>query len=106
MPVLPDQSSHPTLARECGLQRPGPGWWAWLRDTHATLANVLVTVGFVALHLRSQPLAWALAVAAPSLVLGHLRERFGSVWPAMLVHVIYNAGFGLTAWLFAMPLPG
>jgi membrane protease YdiL (CAAX protease family) len=169
MSFLPDQSSHPTLARECGLQRPGPGWWAWLRDTHAmlallaavpvwlalalwagaymryptgvwawaslllvqpvleelvfrgilqgqalrlmalngeprrlgpvTLANVLVTVGFVALHLRSQPLAWALAVAGPSLVLGHLRERLGSVWPAMLVHVIYNAGFGLTAWL-------
>jgi membrane protease YdiL (CAAX protease family) len=176
MPILPDQSSHPTLVRECGLQRPRQGWWAWLRDTHAilallaavpvwlalalwagaymrypagmwawgslllvqpvleelvfrgilqgqalrlmalngeprrlgpvTLANVLVTVGFVALHLRAQPLAWALAVAGPSLVLGHLRERLGSVWPAMLVHVIYNAGFGLTAWLVAMQLPG
>ena len=169
MPILPDQSSHPTLAQECGLQRPGPGWWAWLSDTHATLAllaavpvwlalalsvgeymrypagmwawaslllvqpvleelvfrgilqgqvlrlmslngeprrlgpvtlaNVLVTVGFVALHLRAQASGWALAVAGPSLVLGHLRERFGSVWPAMLVHAFYNAGFGLTAWL-------
>lgn len=64
-----------------------------------TLANVLVTAGFVALHLRNQPLAWALAVAAPSLVFGHLRERYASVWPAVLVHAIYNAGFGLTAWL-------
>ena len=64
-----------------------------------TLANVLVSVGFVALHLRAQPLAWALAVAVPSLVLGHLRERMGSVWPAVLVHAIYNAGLGLTAWL-------
>ena len=64
-----------------------------------TLANVLVTVAFVALHLRAQPLAWALAVAAPSLVLGHLRERMGSVWPPVLVHMVYNAGFGLTAWL-------
>lgn len=164
------------LAEECGLQRPDPGWWAWLRDPHAalallaavpvwlglalwvgssmrhptglwawtsfllvqpvleelvfrgmlqgqalrlstrqgqplrlgpvTLANVLVTLGFVALHLRAQPLAWALAVAGPSLVLGHLRERFGSVWPAMLVHAVYNAGFGLTAWLVSMLLPG
>jgi membrane protease YdiL (CAAX protease family) len=59
---------------------------------------VLVTVAFVLLHLRAQPLAWALAVAAPSLVFGHLRERFGSVWPAVLVHAVYNAGFGLTAW--------
>lgn len=64
-----------------------------------SLANVLVTVGFVALHLRAQPLAWALAVAVPSLVLGHLRERFSSVWPAVAVHAFYNAGFGLTAWL-------
>jgi uncharacterized protein len=64
-----------------------------------TMANMLVTVGFVALHLRAQPLAWALAVAAPSLVLGHLRERTGSVWPTVVVHAFYNAGFGLTAWL-------
>lgn len=64
-----------------------------------TVANVLVTVGFVALHMRAQPLGWALAVAAPSLVLGHLRERTGSVWPPVLVHAFYNAGFGATAWL-------
>lgn len=63
-----------------------------------TQANALVTVAFVLLHLRAQPLAWALAVAGPSLVLGHLRERFASVWPAVLVHAVYNAGFGLTAW--------
>lgn len=165
------------LAQECGLQRPDPGWWAWLRDPHAalallaavpvwlglalwvgptnlhypagllawtsfvmfqpvleelvfrgilqgqalrlsirqgqplrlgpfTLANVLVTVSFVALHLRAQPLAWALAVAVPSLVLGHLRERLASVWPAILVHAVYNAGFGLAAWLTSMSTPG
>ena len=166
-------SPHPTLARECGLQRPGAGWWAWLRDPHGslallaavpvwlvllwwgnghlrhpvgllawasfvlfqpmleelvfrgilqgqalrlttrhgrvrrlgpvTLANVLVTLAFVALHLRAQPLAWALAVAGPSLVFGHLRERFDSVWPAMLVHAVYNAGFGVAAWLVVIP---
>jgi uncharacterized protein len=64
-----------------------------------SVANVLVTVAFVALHLRVQPLAWALAVAVPSLVFGHLRERFASAWPAVLVHGVYNAGFALTAWL-------
>lgn len=169
MTLLPDPFSPPTLTQECGLQRPGPGWWAWLWDPHGmlallaavpiwlalalwvgqamhhpagvlawfsfiviqpvleelvfrgilqgqalrlssrhgqalrlgpfTLANVLVTMGFVALHLRAQPLAWALAVAGPSLVLGHLRERMASVWPAMLVHAYYNAGFGLAALL-------
>ena len=171
MSFLSDQSSRlrSTLAEVYGLKRPGPGWWAWLRDTHATLAllaavpvwlalalwasayiyhpdcmwawislvlvqpvleelvfrgilqgqalrllcsngeprrlgpvtlaNVLVTAGFVALHFPAQPLVWALAVAGPSLVLGHLRERFRSVWPAVLVHAIYNTGLGLAAWL-------
>jgi len=64
-----------------------------------SLANLGVTLGFVALHLPAQPLAWALAVAVPSLVLGHLRDRTASVWPCILVHVTYNAGFALTAWL-------
>lgn len=70
-----------------------------LRLGPVSVANALATVAFVALHLIAQPMAWALAVAAPSLVFGHLRERFASVWPAVLVHVFYNAGFGLAAWL-------
>ena len=62
-----------------------------------TMANILVTAVFVALHLQAQPMAWALAVAVPSLVLGHLRERLASAWPSVLVHAFYNTGFGLTA---------
>lgn len=72
---------------------------ALIRLGPVTLANVLVTLAFVALHLRSQPLYWALAVAGPSLVSGHVRERFDSVWPAVLLHAVYNGGFGVTAWL-------
>lgn len=63
-----------------------------------TWANALTTLAFVALHLSAQPLVWALAVALPSLVLGHLRERFASVWPAVGLHMIYNAGFALAGW--------
>jgi uncharacterized protein len=63
-----------------------------------TLANAGATAVFVLWHLPSQPLGWTLAVALPSLVFGHLRDRSGSVLPAMLVHIIYNTGFGLTAW--------
>lgn len=70
-----------------------------LRRGPISWANALTTLAFVALHLLAQPLAWALAVAVPSLVLGHLRERLGSVWPAVALHAVYNAGFGLTAWL-------
>ncbi len=68
------------------------------RIGRVTWANALTTLAFVALHLPAQPLAWALAVALPSLVFGHLRERFASVWPAVGLHVVYNAGFGLAGW--------
>jgi len=160
----PDRAPALTLAQECGLVRPSPGWWAWLGDGHVlpallvavpvwlalgltvggrmhvaagwsawislmllqpiteefvfrgvlqgqllrlssarkvgpvTLANLCTTAGFVALHFPVQPLGWALAVAIPSVIFGHMRERFSSVLPAVVLHAIYNAGFGLTAW--------
>jgi membrane protease YdiL (CAAX protease family) len=58
-----------------------------------TLANALATGAFVLAHLAVQPVPWALAVAVPSLVFGHLRERFASVVPAIVLHAAYNAGF-------------
>lgn len=160
----PDRAPASTLLQECGLARPGPGWWAWLGDAHVvaavlaavpvwlaigfavgdrigaasggwawvslvlvqpaaeelvfrgvlqgqllrlscarragplTLANLVTTTGFVGMHLLVQPAGWALAVAVPSLLFGHLRERFGSVLPAWFMHAYYNAGFGLIAW--------
>jgi len=68
------------------------------RIGQVSLANIAVSMIFVATHLRVQPWEWACAVVLPSLVLGCLRERTGSVWPSVLVHSIYNLGFGLTAW--------
>lgn len=70
-----------------GARKAGPLTWA----------NLATTAGFVSLHLVSQPPAWALSTVAPSLLLGHLRERFGSVLPALFVHAFFNAGFGLVA---------
>lgn len=64
-------------------------------------ANLLVSVAFAAFHLPGQGPAWAIAVAVPSLVFGHLRERFESVWPAVAMHALYNAGFGVAALLAA-----
>ncbi len=81
-------------ALQGALLRRAPG----RRVGPVTLANVGTTAVFVVWHLGAQPLAWALAVAIPSLVFGHLRERLASVWPAVMVHIVYNAGFGLTAW--------
>ena len=62
-------------------------------------ANLCTSGAFVAMHFIAQPAAWALAVALPSLVLGHLRERLGSAGPGVLMHAYFNAGFWLTAGL-------
>ena len=62
-----------------------------------TQANLWTTAGFVALHFAVQPPAWALAVALPSLVFGHMRERFGSVIPAVALHAVYNTAFAVVA---------
>jgi len=62
-----------------------------------TLANAATTVVFFSVHLVAQQLVWAMAVVAPSLVFGHLRERLRSVWPVVLLHAVYNAGFAFAA---------
>lgn len=63
-----------------------------------TRANAWTTAAFAALHFIAQPPGWAVAVALPSLVFGHVRDRFGSVLPSVALHAVYNTGFGLTAW--------
>jgi membrane protease YdiL (CAAX protease family) len=67
----------------------------WGRTTLRGLsaANVVTSALFCVAHLYGQPPAWAAAVFVPSLIFGHLRERTGSVWPALVVHALYNAGF-------------
>lgn len=58
-------------------------------------ANVITSLLFAIAHLPFHPPAFALATFAPSLVFGHCRDRFGSVMPGAIVHVVYNAGFFL-----------
>ena len=54
-------------------------------------ANVVTSVLFAAFHLWRHPLAVAVGVFPVSLVLGHVREASGRVWPAALLHVGFNA---------------
>jgi len=60
-----------------------------------TAANVLTSVVFAAFHLFNQPPLWAAAVFLPSLVFGWIRDRSGSVWPCIVLHIWYNVGFVL-----------
>jgi len=62
-----------------------------------SLANLITSVVFAALHLISQPPAWAALVFIPSLVFGWARDRYDRVLPCVLLHAVYNAGF---VWLF------
>ena len=71
----------------------------WGRRSVAGLscANGLTTLLFVLGHFWQHPPLWALAVAVPSLMFGYMRDRYRSVYPAVMLHIVYNAGyFGLT----------
>lgn len=74
------------------------GWmldytWGRGRSGPFTRANLAVSCLFTAIHFAYHPPLWAIAVIIPSLLFGHLRDRTGSVVPAMLVHAWYNAGY-------------
>jgi uncharacterized protein len=60
-----------------------------------TLANLSVSLVFTSLHFINHPALWAAGVLFPSLLFGYFRDRHGSVYPAIALHVFYNAGFFL-----------
>ena len=58
-----------------------------------SIANIVTSLAFVAIHFAQHPWFWAIGVIVPSLLFGHYRERAGSVAPCILMHVIFNAAF-------------
>lgn len=73
------------------------GRWCW----HGlTGANVLASGLFVLGHVATHPPGWALAVFGPALLFGWLRDRYGTVYPALVLHAWYNAGY---FWLTGFP---
>lgn len=69
----------------------------WGRKTWVGLSasNLVVSLLFTFFHLASHSISWSLLVFAPSLCFGFARDRFGSVYPAIVLHVFYNAGYFL-----------
>ena len=67
----------------------------WGRTTFASLsaANWLTSLLFVSVHFWYQPAMWAILVVIPSLAYGFFRDRFTSIYPSILLHSFYNAGF-------------
>ncbi len=67
--------------------------WGQKTWNYLTFANLATSVVFSLSHLASHSLLWSLLVFAPSLCFGVARDRFRSVYPSMLLHGFYNAGY-------------
>lgn len=55
-----------------------------------TAANIVTSILFVAVHMLNNPPIWSLTIFIPSLLYGYFRDRFNSVYPAMILHSAYN----------------
>lgn len=62
-------------------------------------ANLTTSAAFICAHLIHQPIEWAILVALPSLIFGICRDKYQSVIPGMILHIVYNSGFLLTRYL-------
>jgi len=58
-----------------------------------SLANVITSMLFAAIHLINQPPLWAALVFFPSLVFGWARDRYDHIVASIVLHGFYNAGF-------------
>lgn len=74
--------------------------WGRTSCSGISLANVLTSLAFAALHLLGHQALWALLVFAPSLLFGWFRERYDSTVPPILLHGSYNLAYFIT---FGLP---
>ena len=58
-------------------------------------ANIVTSVIFSAFHLIHHNVIWALLVFIPSVVFGFFRDKYGSVKPSIVLHIIYNGFYYL-----------
>ncbi len=67
----------------------------WGRKTWIglSMSNLLVSLLFMSAHLASHSISWSLLVLVPSLCFGFVRDRFESVYPSIILHAFYNAGY-------------
>lgn len=78
------------LQQEADLRWPGN-----LGASGLTKGNVLISLCFVAAHAVTQPLLMAALTFFPSLALGWLWTRHGSLWLCAGLHFWYNLAFFL-----------
>jgi membrane protease YdiL (CAAX protease family) len=69
--------------------------WGQQALGRVTVANGITSVLFMLGHWWRHSPSWAIAAVVPSLIFGYFRDRFGSVYPAMILHSFYNTGYFL-----------
>lgn len=69
--------------------------WGNRKFINFSAANWITSLLFVSAHLWYQPMLWAIMIIVPSLVYGLFRDRYLNIYPSILLHAFYNAGFVL-----------
>lgn len=60
-----------------------------------SVANILCSIIFAIAHLWHHSVVWAIMTFFPSLIFGYFRDRYKRIYPSMVLHVFYNAGYYL-----------
>lgn len=58
---------------------------------YLSVANILTSLLFVAMHFVHHAPLWALLVFIPSLVFGYFKEQYGHIGASIFLHMFYNA---------------
>jgi len=58
---------------------------------HVSVANILTSMLFVAMHFVHHTPLWALLVFVPSLIFGYFKEQYGHIGYSIFLHMFYNA---------------
>jgi len=56
-----------------------------------TIANIVTSLLFVAMHFVHHTPLWATLVFIPSLVFGYFKEQYGHIGASIFLHMFYNA---------------
>jgi membrane protease YdiL (CAAX protease family) len=57
---------------------------------HLSVANIVTSLLFVAMHFVYHTPLWALLVFVPSLIFGYFKEQYKYIAPSIFLHMFYN----------------
>ena len=76
------------------------GWlrsktWGMRDHFGFTVANILTSIVFAAVHFIRRPDIWSAGVVLPGLIFGFFRDRYGNLYAPIALHIFYNSGLVL-----------